>query len=78
MNIHKYPLDLDLYSKYSIDQSYSAFKIIIEKIEASQADDLEYEYATKGYKIFHSEMERIPKSNKFTLTLITAYITYTF
>lgn len=75
--IIKVPLSLDRYSEFSIDQKYSAFSIDFLDITNDDCDNYEYEYLSKGYKIFSSEVSRSNLGN-LKLTLIIAKIEMTF
>ncbi len=75
--INKSPLNFDQYEKYGISQQYSAFTIEVDDIEIAEADDFEYEYAQKGYKIFKSSLEN-KTEGRFKLILIVAKLEYTF
>lgn len=57
-HVDKKPLDLDLYEKYEIPQDYMAYVITFTDIDQMQCDELEHEYYTKGYKIFHTDIQR--------------------
>lgn len=56
--VDKKPLDLNLYDHFEIPQDYMAFEIIFTDIDQMQCDELEHDYFTKGYKIFHTELQR--------------------
>lgn len=73
----KRPLDLNLYEKYNIDQQYNAYVLTVKDINDQEAEDIEYQYVTQGYKIFYSELKR-SHEDLFILTLIVAKILFTF
>ena len=77
MNINKIPLDLNFYAEYGIDQQYSAYIITIDSLGENESENLEWEYTSKGYKVFHSELKRV-KDGKFQMKLIIAKLEYSF
>lgn len=74
-NVHKTPLNLNDYSRYEIDQEYTAYIIKFSGISEKEAEDYEYEYVLQGYKIFSSQLER-SKGDQFELTLILARLIF--
>tara|TARA_B100001971_G_C18266370_1_gene593014 strand:- start:519 stop:758 length:240 start_codon:yes stop_codon:yes gene_type:complete len=75
--VNKKPLDFNLYKDFGIDQSYSAFEVIISQIQLHEADDLETDYQVQRYKIFHSEI--LQNSNgTYDLKLIIAQSSHVF
>jgi len=56
--VNKMPLDLNLYEQFEIPHDYMAFEITFTDVSQMQCDDLEHDYYTKGYKIFHTELQR--------------------
>ena len=67
--VNKQPLDLTLYDHFEIPQDYMAFEIVFTDISQMQCDELEHDYFTKGYKIFHTELQR-SRGDLFTYKLI--------
>lgn len=67
--VNKVPLDFSQYEKYEIPQEYLTYKLSFYDIDESQCEDLEFEYTSQGYKLFHSELER-SNMGMFNLTLI--------
>ena len=77
MKVNKKPLDLKLYSKYEIDQRYSAFVIELNDLNEKEVEDIEYEYQRRGYQIFSSELNR-KKNGLLSMTLILAKLNFVF
>lgn len=75
--VHKKPLNLDQYQKYEIPQEYMAFEIEFIDVTQMQCDDLEHDYHIKGYKIFHSDIQR-STGDKFIYKIIVAKSPMTF
>lgn len=75
--VSKKPLDLNLYQKYDIPQDYMAFEITFSDVTQMQCDDFEHEYYVKGYKIFHTSIER-STGDLFIYKLVVAKSTLTF
>ena len=75
--VSRLPLDLDQYQKYDIPQDYSAYVITFENITAQECDDFENEYTLKGYKIFHSSIDR-SIADLFNMQLIVAKSEFIF
>ena len=71
------PLDLNLYEQYEIPQGYQAYVLEVENISAERADEIEMEYQTQGYKIFHVDMTS-KRSQGYLLKIIMAKNSYTF
>jgi len=76
-SVDKIPLDLKKYEKYGIDQQYSAFEMLFKNINQNEADTLEDDYFSRGYKIFHTEMSQ-NSDGSFDLTMIVASLAFTF
>ena len=74
---NKIPLDLSKYIDFGIDQAYMAFVVSFKDIGANECDDIEADYLSKGYKVFHSEMTR-SQGNFFNYAIIVAKAGFTF
>lgn len=77
MHFSKHPLDFKEYENYGIDQKYSAFTYEYLNIDQNQADDIESDLQTQGYKIFHSNLSRV-QNNLFKLEIIIAKLDFVF
>lgn len=73
----KKPLNLELYQDYNIDQNYSAYEISFENLDQEEVDNIENEYVTKGYKIFHTEMAS-NSDGSFNYKIVLAKLEFTF
>lgn len=71
------PLDLDLYEQYEIPQGYEAYLLEVENITSDRADEIEMDYQSQGYKIFHVDMTK-NKSEGYFLKIIVAKNSFTF
>ena len=74
---NKIPLDLSRYEEFGINQGYMAFIVNFENVDEDQCDNIEADYLSKGYKVFHTEMAR-SKDNLFKYTVIIAKMGFTF
>lgn len=71
------PLDLDLYEQYDIPQGYEAYFLEVTKVTSDRADEIELDYETQGYKIFHVDLSK-NKSADYSLKIIMAKNSFTF
>ncbi len=76
-NSQKTPLNLDEYETYSIDHKYSAYIVSFTNLTDQDCDNLEYEYVSKGFKVFHSEVSR-GNQGLLNMTLIIAKLEVVF
>jgi hypothetical protein len=77
MHLTKTPLNFDDYDKYSISQEYSAFVFEYLNITQVEADNIESDLASQGYKLFHSNLFRSQK-DLFNLEVILAKMPFVF
>lgn len=77
MNLSKHALKLDLYDTYSISQEYSAYTYEYLNVTDTEADSLEAQLESQGYKIFHSNLTRTT-SGQFKLEVIVAKMSFLF
>lgn len=75
--VEKLPLAFNEYEAYGISQNYSAFLLNIKNISAEKADEIESDYQSQRYKIFHSELTT-NTDGTYDLKLIIAQASFTF
>ncbi len=77
MHFSKHPLKFENYEKYNINQGYTAYIYEYLNITQTQADDIESELITNGFKIFHSNLYR-SQEQLFNLEITLAKMEFTF
>lgn len=75
--VSKVPLDFNLYEKFEIPQEYAAYKLEFSNVTEQECEDLEFDYSSKGYRVFFSEVNRA-KEGLFNMILIVAKSEFTF
>ena len=76
--VSKYPLDLELYEHYGIDQRYQAYIVKYTAITLYECDNFESDYTSQGHKIFHVATKIAEKQGLYDLELVIAKARYQF